>query len=76
VSEIVKSLLATLARMTDAEKAELRELLPPLEEEPTQDEIDEEWADELDRRKTRAEATGNWGRPVDEVLAELKSKYG
>ena len=78
MSEVVKSLLPTLAKMTDAEKAELRELLGPPDDEPelTQEEWQAEWAAEAARRLQEAERTGDWGRPGDVVMAELKARYG
>ena len=78
MSDAVKKLLPALAVMTDAEKAELRQLLGPADDEPelTPDEWEAEWGAELERRRKYAEATGDYGRPGDVVMRELKERFG
>lgn len=78
MSDAVRKLLPALAALTDAEKAELRALLGPPGEEPelTPEEWQAAWAEEGERRYQRALATGDWGRPGDEVMRELKERFG
>ena len=76
MSEVIKSLLPTLARLTDAEKAELRELLAPDEDapEPTDEEFDAVWGEEIDRRIADVEAGRVVMIPAEEVFRRLDTK--
>jgi hypothetical protein len=77
VSDAVKSLLPALARLNDAERDELRDLLGPGEgPELTPDEWEAVWGPELERRQREAERTGYYGRPGDVVMRELKERFG
>jgi hypothetical protein len=77
MSDAVAKLLPALAALADAEKAEVRALLGADDEpELTQEEWEAAWAEEGERRLREAERTGNWGRPGDEVMRELKERFG
>jgi hypothetical protein len=77
MSDAVRKLLPALATLTDAERAELVGLLTADDEpELTPDEWKAAWAEEGERRYHEALSTGNWGRPGDEVMREMKERYG
>jgi hypothetical protein len=77
VSDAVRNLLPALAALTDAERVEVVGILTADDEpELTPDEFEAVWGAELERRSRQAEATGYYGRPGDEVMRELKARYG
>ena len=76
----VEKIKADALRLTESERAELaRALIASLDEEGeelTEAEWEAAWAPELERRMRRLESGESKTTPVEEVMAELRAKYG
>lgn len=73
MSKTIENLKAQVDGLTDAEKADLAEyLLASLEDEVL---VREAWRVEIMRRVAEIENGTAVGRPVEEVLAELREEY-
>lgn len=82
MSEAAEKLKPLLAALTADERAEVAEYLAALNngddegEDPTPEEWDAAWADEIDRRIADAEAGKTKAIPHEEVMRQMKEKYG
>lgn len=82
MSEAAEKLKPLLAALTADERQELAEYLLALnngegeEEELTEEEWEEAWAEEVNRRIAEFEAGRTKLIPGDEVMKRLKEKYG
>ena len=86
MSEAVAKLKPLLAALTADERAELSEYLTALtngtaegegeEGELTEEEWEEVWADEINRRIADAEAGKTDSMPHEEFMRQMKEKYG
>lgn len=74
MSAAVEQLKTQAGQLTGSERAELAYfLLTSLE--PAEEGVDAAWRAEIQRRVTEIRAGQARGRPVDEVLAELREQY-
>ena len=81
MSEAVAKLKPLLAALTAEERVELAEYLTTLNNggevsELTEEEWEEEWADEVNRRMVDAGAGRTVPIPHEEVMRRMKEKYG
>ena len=77
MSDAVKSLMPALAALSDAEKAEVRELLDPADEAaPTDADWEDAWAAEVNRRIAAVERGDDVLVPAEEVYRRLDEKFG
>jgi len=74
MTEAVEQLKAQASSLSAAERADLAYfLLTSLE--PEEEGVEEAWREEIARRVTEIHRGQAVGRPVDEVLAELRERY-
>lgn len=79
MSEAAEKLKPLLAALSADERAELTDYLRSLddgEEELTEEEWEEAWADEINRRIADAAANGSDSMPHEEFMRQMKEKYG
>jgi putative addiction module component (TIGR02574 family) len=81
MSDAAEKLKPILAALSAVERAEVIEYLHSLgqngdEEELTEEEWEEHWADEVNRRIADFEAGKTKLIPGDEVMRQMKEKYG
>lgn len=78
MSEAVLKLKTLLDALSADERAEVAEYLAHAdgEENLTQEEWEAAWADEVNRRIEDAKANGSTGIPHEEVMRQMKEKYG
>jgi putative addiction module component (TIGR02574 family) len=74
MTEAVKQLKSQASNLSASERAELAYfLLSSLE--PEEEKVEEEWRAEIARRVAEIRNGSGIGRPVDEVLAEVRERY-
>lgn len=74
MTEAVEMLKSQMATLSVPERADLAHfLLSSLE--PEEEGAEEAWRDEIARRVAEIRSGQAVGRPVDEVLAELRARY-
>jgi putative addiction module component (TIGR02574 family) len=78
MSDAAEKLKPLLASLPAGDRAELVEYLLTLdgEEELTPEEWEAHWAEEINRRVADFEAGKTVGIPHDEVMRQMKEKYG
>ena len=82
MSEAAEKLKPLLVALSAEERAEVIEFLAALnnseedEKELTPEEWEAEWADEINRRIAEAKANNTPGIPHEEVMRQMKEKYG
>ncbi len=78
MSEAAEKLKPMLAALPVADRTELIEFLINLHdtEEISEEEWEEHWAEEINRRIADYEAGKTVGIPHDEVMRRMKEKYG
>ena len=79
MSEAAEKLKPLLAALTADERAEITDYLRSLdegEEQITEEEWEEAWAEEINRRIADAEANGSDSMPHEEFMRQMKEKYG
>jgi putative addiction module component (TIGR02574 family) len=74
MTEAVEQLKSQAGRLSPAERAELAYFLL-ISLEPEEDAVEEAWREELTRRVAEIRGGQAAGRPIDEVLAELRERY-
>jgi putative addiction module component (TIGR02574 family) len=65
----------TLASLPEADRAALATFLIESLDVETDDDADDAWAEELDRREKRIRAGLAKGEPAEKVFAELREKH-
>ncbi|MHB1423617.1 MAG: addiction module protein [Gemmataceae bacterium] len=74
MTEAVEQLKSQVSTLSAAERADLAYfLLTSLE--PEENGVEEAWRKEIGRRVTEIRSGQAIGRPIDEVLAELRERY-
>lgn len=74
MTEAVEQLKSQASTLSAAERADLAYfLLSSLE--PEEDGVEEAWREEIARRVAEIRSGQAVGRPVDEMLAELRERY-
>lgn len=74
MTEAVERLKTQVSALSDAERADLAYfLLTSLE--PEEEGVKETWREEIARRVADIRSGNAVGRPLDEVLAELRERY-
>ena len=79
MSEVATRLLNSVLALPVAERAEFRDAIDhslPDDGELSRDEWEEAWADEINRRVAEIRAGTVTMIPAEDVMAELKEKYG
>ena len=79
MSEAAEKLKPLLAALSADERAEIADYLRSLDGEDgelTEEEWEEAWADEINRRIADAEANGSDSMPHEEFMRQMKEKYG
>ena len=79
MTEAVEKLIPVLATLTAEDRAALRHYLRELdgdEPELTEEEWEAEWAEEIDRRIADHKSGKTVGIPHEEVMRQMKEKYG
>jgi len=74
MTEVVEQLKSQVSNLSTAERADLAYfLLTSLE--PEEEGVEEAWREEIARRVAAIRAGKAVGRPIEEVLAELRERY-
>ena len=81
MSEAAEKLTPLLATLTADERAEVADYLHELngtgeEEDLTEEEWEAEWVEECNRRLERMKSGESVGIPHEEVMRQMKEKYG